>query len=66
MDVVFNDDTEDYEDEETATVRKKDKPRRKMKEDFSLLFLYCYAYGQDTQECVELENDCLDRWVLKI
>ena len=62
VDVVLNDDAEDYEYEEANHKRKEDKVRRRRKEDFSLLILYCYADGRDTQECVSQDDDdCVDR-----
>ena len=59
VDVLLNDDSDDYQDE--GQRRKKDKGRRKRKEDFSLVFLYCFADGKNTQECPDFENKCLDR-----
>ena len=60
MDVMLHEDDYDYQDQEGST-RKKEKNRRKRKEDFSLVFLYCFADGKNTQECGEEELECLDR-----
>ena len=60
VDVMLSEDDYDYQDEEDST-RKKEKHRRKRKEDFSLVFLHCFADGKDTQECGEEEAECLDR-----
>jgi len=60
VDVMLHEDDYDYQDQEGST-RKKEKNRRKRKEDFSLVFLYCFADGKDTQECGEEELECLDR-----
>ena len=46
IDVLLHDDSDDDQDE--GQRRKKDKGRRKRKEDFSLVFLYCFADGKNT------------------